>query len=103
MRGPSRTRTQPLAAVLVLESDPAGRCCGAAPLVDDSKLGGMSSPLPGLSEYEYRFAEYEYEYEYDVARSIDARSGMGKATGPTNTTRYGHWIWSQIGLRLGRS
>ena len=41
------------------ESDPAGRCCGAAPLVDDSKLGGMASPLPGPSEYEYRFAEYE--------------------------------------------
>ena len=48
MRDPSRTRTQPLAAVLVLvlvlESDPAGRCCGAALLVDDSELG-MSSPL----------------------------------------------------------
>ena len=46
MRGPNRTRTQPLAAVLVLvlESDPAGRCCGAALLVDDSELG-MSSPL----------------------------------------------------------
>ena len=59
--------------------------------------------MPGLSEYEYRFAEYEYEYEYDFARSIDARCGMGKATGPTKTTRCGHRIWSQIGLRLGCS
>ena len=53
---------------------------------------------PGDYEYEYRFAEYEY----DFARSIVARSCVGKATRSTKTNRFGHRIWSQIGSRRGR-
>ena len=49
MRGPDRTRTQPLAAVLVLASGPAGGCCGAALLVDDASFAGVTREWPASS------------------------------------------------------
>src|SRR6056297_2168311 len=53
-----------------------------------------------VGKHESRFAEHECEH--DFTRSFDARSGVGKATCLTTTSRFGHRVWSQIGSRLAR-
>src|SRR5690606_38890560 len=54
----SRTRTQPLAVVLVL--------------VLESRLnGGAANDIGVGREYEYRFAEYEYEHEKNPKKVSD--------------------------------
>ena len=108
MRDPSRTRTQPLAAVLVLvlESDPAGRCCGAALLVDDSELG-MSSPLSLPASTSTSTASLSTSTRSSTStilrgRSMRGAAFIGKATGPTKTTRFSHRHWTQLASRVGR-